>query len=201
MEETGHITQLLSAARAGDRDALNTVFTYVYDEIRRIAHRQLRRLGRADTLNTTAVVHEAYLKLTGAAGAPWEDRAHFLNVAAAAMRQVLLDHARARTRKKRGGGVRTFLLDGHDAPVEEQAADFIELDAALRRLSALNARLGRVIELRFFGGLSVEEAAKVLGVTDRTVKRDWAAARAFLYKELAEDRGASPHRAESEGAS
>ena len=187
MTESGEITQLLSAARRGDRGALDRVVSIVYDEIRRIAHRQLRRVGRSDTLNTTAVVHEAYLKLAGASGASWEDRAHFLNVAATAMRQVLVDHARTRARKKRGGGVRPFLLDEADAPVAERAAEIVELDDALSQLAHLNERLGRVVELRFFAALSVEETAKVLGVSERTVKRDWRTARAFLYRALAEE--------------
>jgi RNA polymerase sigma factor (TIGR02999 family) len=191
VEDSGNITRLLAAARAGDREALNLVFTQVYDEIRVIARRQLYRVGRPDTLNTTAVVHEAYLKVMSA-GASWENRSHFLRMAATAMRQVLVDHARTRARKKRGGGVRPFLLDDIDAPVEDRAAELLELDEALHRLSGLSERLGRVIELRFFGGLSVEEVAQVLGVTDRTVKRDWRAARAFLYNELARDDGPTP---------
>lgn len=184
MAESGEITELLSAARGGDRGAMDRVVSLVYDEIRRIARRQLARIGRTDTLDTTAVVHEAYLKLAGADGVPWEDRAHFLNVSAVAIRQVLVDHARKRTRKKRGGGVRPFLLDETEAPVEERAAEILELDAALSWLSRRNERLARVVELRFFAGLSVEETGRVLGVSERTVKRDWRAARAFLYREL-----------------
>jgi RNA polymerase sigma factor (TIGR02999 family) len=185
VDHPAQITQLLTAARAGDREAFNAVFAHVYDEIRAIAHRQLRRMGGAETLNTTAVVHEAYLKLMGAENVASGDRAHFFNLAARAMRQVLVDHARTRARKKRGGGVRPFLLDEIDAPIEERASELVDLDEALGRLALLSERLARVIELRFFGGLSVEEAAQVLGVTDRTVKRDWRAARAFLYTELA----------------
>jgi RNA polymerase sigma factor (TIGR02999 family) len=199
VESSGDITQLLTAARAGDREALNRVFAHVYDEIRAIARRQLHRVGRPDTLNTTAIVHEAYLKLVGSAGVSFENRSHFLRTAATAMRQVLVDHARTRARKKRGGGVRPFLLDDIDAPIEQRAAEILELDEALHRLSAMSERLGRVIELRFFGGLSVEEAAEVLGVTDRTVKRDWRAARAFLYNELA-GRAASEDPADTDPA-
>jgi len=201
VEGSVHITRLLSAARAGDREAMNGVVTHVYDEIRRIARRQLQRMGRPDTLNTTAVVHEAYIKLMGSGGASWEDRSHFLNVAATAMRHVLVDHARTRARKKRGGGVRPFLLDDVDAPIEDRAAELLELDDALHRLSAMSERLGRVVELRFFAGLSVEEAAEVLGVNGRTVKRDWRAARAFLYHELAEGGDAPSHGPEIAGPS
>jgi RNA polymerase sigma factor (TIGR02999 family) len=185
----GEITRLLSAAREGDREALDHVFARVYDEVRRIARRQLRRAGRPDSLSTMAVVHEAYLKLAGGRRVPWEDRSHFFNVAARAMRQVLVDHARSRRAGKRGAGERPFLLDSVDAPVETRASDILELDEALGRLAARSERLGRVVDLRFFAGLSVEETAEVLGVTDRTVKRDWRIARAFLFRELAGGEG------------
>lgn len=187
MTEPGDITRLLSAAREGNRGAFDEVFALVYSEIRRIAQRQLRRVNRMETLNTTAVVHEAYLKLAGSPAASSEDRSHFFNLAAAAMRQVLVDHARARQRDKRGGGVRPLPLDEGEAAAAAPAIDVLGLDEALSRLARMNDRLSRVVELRFFGGLSVEETAKVIGVTDRTVKRDWRTARAFLYRELSKE--------------
>lgn len=183
MPEPGEITQQLSAARRGDRVALDRVFARVYSEIRRIAAAQVRRIGGESTLSTTAVVHEAYLKLAGGAPVAWEDRAHFFAVAARAMRQVLLNHARGHLAQKRGGG-RPLPLDDVVVAVDACAAELIELDVALERLTALDERLGRVVELRYYAGLSVEETAGLLGVTDRTVKRDWQAARAFLYREL-----------------
>jgi RNA polymerase sigma factor (TIGR02999 family) len=181
---SGEITQILGKARRGDRQALDEVFSLVYDEIRRIAHDQLRRVDGGHTLSTTAVVHEAYLKLVRSPGIPWEDRAHFYAVAATAMRQILLNHARDRVAKKRGGGVKPFPLDEVDAPIDTRAEELVELGGALEKLTALDARMARVVDLRFFGGLSVEETARVLGVADRTVKRDWQTARAFLYREL-----------------
>jgi RNA polymerase sigma factor (TIGR02999 family) len=180
------ITELLSAARGGDRDALDSVFHRVYDELRRLADIQLRRVGRDQTLGTTAIVHEAYLKLIRNETIPWEDRGHFYAVAATAMRQILLNHVRHHLAKKRGGG-RPVPLEDHDAPVEAAAAELVEIDAALEKLAALDGRLAKVVELRYFAGLSVKEVAEVLGVTDRTIKRDWQAARAFLYRELHPD--------------
>jgi len=176
------ISAILAAARGGERAALDEVFGRVYEEIRRLAHGQLARAG-GSTLSTTAVVHEAYLKLVRSPAIAWADRGHFYAVAATAMRQILLNHARAKAARKRDGG-RALSLEDAELAVEDHAAELLELDAALTRLAALDERLGRVVELRFFAGLSVEETAAVLGVTDRTVKRDWRAARAFLHREL-----------------
>lgn len=183
MNEPGEITQYLFAARSGDRSALDEVFRRVYEEVRRIAEDQVRRIGTEQTLSSTAIVHEAYLRLVKNASIPWEDRSHFLAVAAKAMRQVLLNHARSHLAQKRGGG-RPLSLDDHDAPMETQVAELVALDQALERLAAVDDRLARVVELRYFGGLSVDETADVLGVAERTVKRDWQAARLFLYREL-----------------
>jgi RNA polymerase sigma factor (TIGR02999 family) len=183
MRPSGEITRLLTAARQGDRTALDEVFSRVYAEIRRIARAQLRRVSSGHTLNTTAVVHEAYLKLVKSPGVAWEDRSHFYAVAARAMRQILLNHARRHMAQKRGGA-RPFPLDSVDSPVDVRAAEIVQLDAALNRLLLLDERMARVVDLRFFAGLSVEETAHALGVTDRTVKRDWRAARAFLHREL-----------------
>lgn len=183
------ITRLLSSARDGDRAAVGEVFDRVYSEIRRIAHGEVRRLGPSETMNTTAVVHEAYLKLLNAPGIAWADRAHFYAVAATAMRQVLVDYARRNSTAKRGGGVRPISLDDVDSRdevrLDPRDESILALDAALVRLTALDERLARVVDLRFFAGLTVEETALALGVTDRTVKRDWRRARAYLHSEIA----------------
>lgn len=176
------ISAILRAARGGERAALDEVFSRVYEEIRGIARGQLARAGRA-TLSTTAVVHEAYLKLVRSPAVDYEDRRHFYAVAATAMRHILLNHARARATRKRDGGQR-LTLDEAQLAVDDHAEDLIALDAALERLAALDDRLARVVELRFYAGLTVEETAGILGVTDRTVKRDWRAARAFLHQQL-----------------
>ncbi|MEZ4651101.1 MAG: sigma-70 family RNA polymerase sigma factor [Candidatus Eisenbacteria bacterium] len=183
MDEPGEITQYLSAARRGDRAALDHVFARVYGEVRRIAAAQVQRAGGESTLSTTSVVHEAYLKLAGSAQVEWADRGHFFAVAARAMRQVLLDHARSHLAQKRGG-VRPLSLDDVSIAIDDNAAGIVEMDSALTRLSALDERLGQVVELRYYAGLTVEETATVLGVTDRTIKRDWQTARAFLHREL-----------------
>ena len=183
MQEPGEITRYLSAARDGDRAALDLVFARVYAELRRIAAAQVRRVGGENTLGTTAVVHEVYLKLARGAHVDWADRAHFYAVAARAMRQVLLNHARSHLAGKRGAG-RPLPLDESTVAAVSRATEILEMDTALERLAVLDERMGRVVELRYYAGLSVEETAGLLGVTDRTVKRDWRAARAFLYREL-----------------
>jgi len=183
MNDPSDITLMLTAARNGDQAALDLVFSRVYSEIRRIAREQLRRVGENQTLSTTAVVHEAYLKLVRSPAIAWADRGHFFAVAAMAMRQILITHARRHLTQKRGG-VRPVPLEDVDAPIDLRAAHLVELGDALQRLSTVDDRLARVVDLRFFAGLSVEETAEVLGVTDRTIKRDWRAARAFLYREL-----------------
>lgn len=181
------VTLALQAARAGDPAALSEVFHLVYDEIHAIAHARVARHGGGLTLDTTAVVNEAYLKIVRHGELAWEDRSHFFAVASTAMRQILLDHARRHVAAKRGGGADHVPLDDQDAAVEAQARDLIALDAALVRLSRHDARLAQVVELRFFGGLSVEETAVALGVSEPTVKRDWRKAREFLQRELADD--------------
>lgn len=182
------ITQILSMARHGDRDAVGRVFDRVYAEVRRIAHAEMRRVKPTETMNTTAVVHEAYLKLVTASGIPWEDRGHFFAVAATAMRQVLVDHARRASTGKRGGGDRGIPLEDVDSgagiPVDQNPENLLALDAALTQLSRIDDRLGRIIDLRYFAGLSVHETAQVLGIAERTVKRDWRRARAYLLAAL-----------------
>jgi RNA polymerase sigma factor (TIGR02999 family) len=181
---TAPITQLLAAVRAGDPGSLDELFTLVYDELRAQARRHLHRAGRARTLNTTALVHEAWLKLAASDAPDWEHRRHFFCVAARAMRQIVIDRARRRRATKREGRLDRVDLEERDLAVEAQAEQLFALDAALQRLEAEDTRLGQIVELRFFAGLSVEDTAEALGVSERTVKRDWRLARAFLYREL-----------------
>lgn len=179
------VTQLLAQARAGDEAARDVAFGLVYDELKRLAHRQL--IGRRDmTICTTALVHEAYVRLSGAGCTP-QDRHHFIALGARAMRFVLVDHARRAMAQKRDGDVQPLSLTGGTAGIDSEASatDVLALDQALERLGALDARLAQVVEWRFFGGLSEPEIADELGLTERTVQRDWRRARAFLHRELA----------------
>lgn len=190
----GEITALLVAARAGDRGAYDRVFALVYDELRRLASRQAGRFGGGDSLSTTALVHEAYLKLAGDQVVAGNDRVHFFALAARAMRQILIDHARHGGRQKRGGGKPHVELDGlafelGAPPGDASAEDLLALDRALERLAAVDAELERLVEWRFFAGLTLEEIAGLTGVSERTLKRDWRVARAFLLRELG---GAAP---------
>jgi RNA polymerase sigma factor (TIGR02999 family) len=180
------ITDLLAALRAGDRSAMDALLPLVYDELRRRAHQQLSRGGRSATLSTTGLVHEAYLKLVESPNKNWEDRGHFFGVAVKAMRSVVVDYARRRGAKKRGGAVRRIELDEGVLRVEQDASEILAVHEALGRLATLDQRLSELVELRFFGGLSVDETAEVLGVSDRTVKREWTKARTLLYRLLHE---------------
>jgi RNA polymerase sigma factor (TIGR02999 family) len=185
----GEVTRLLAAIRQGDASAMDRLMTLVYDELRAVARRQLRRLRPGQTLDTTALVHEAYLRLVDQAGASWQDRNHFLSVAGVAMRQILVDAARRRAAKKRAGKDLRISFDelrpGQDAQdASRQAVEILDLDAALTSLAARNERLSRLVELRFFAGLTEEEAAQTLGISERTVRRDWLKARAFLFHTL-----------------
>jgi len=178
------VTDLLAYWRAGGADAAQRIMPFVYDELRRVAHRQ-RGPGRDDdTLTTTALVHEAFLKLVDQTQADWRDRAHFLAVAAMAMRHILVDHARERQALKRGGERQRVDLDENALAVEHQSQEVLELDEALMGLARIDARLAQVVECRFFGGLTEEETAEALGVTARTVRRDWTKAKALLYARL-----------------
>ncbi len=181
------VTALLHEWQQGDERALGVLFPLVYDELRRLAHAQRRGPSPLHTLNTTALVHEAYLKLMGAEEVAVNDRAHFLALAARAMRQVLINYARDQRRLKRGGGRRALtLLDEHSA--REAPIDLLlAVDGALERLAARNPRLGRVVECRFFGGMSVEETATALDASVRTVERDWARAKLYLAALLDEE--------------
>ena len=163
----------------------NELFTLVYAELRRIAAREMRRERPGRTLQTTALVHEAYLRLLKDASLSFESRAHFLGIAARAMREILIEHARGRGARKRGGGAVRLTLDDVTAPVAAPSIDVLALDEALQRLARLDERHARVVELRYFGGLSVEETAAALDLSPATVKRAWTLARAWLYRELA----------------
>lgn len=182
---SGEITRVLAAARAGDGAALDRLMPLVYDELRQAARRQLRRERGGHTLDTCALVHEAYLKLNHLDRLQWQDRSHFFAVSARVMRQVLIDHAVARAADKRGGGAAVMTLDGQEPAVEDRAQQYVELDEALQRLESVNPRQCRVVEYRYFLGLSAEETAEQLGISLATVKRDWNVARAFLHAELA----------------
>ena len=177
------ITALLQADH-GEEAVLDRLFPLVYDELRRMARGHLLGERENHTLNTTALVHEAYLKLVDQTWASAESRAYFFGAATRAMRQILVDHARQLMRKKRGGKQRPVTLEEHHLVVDEFAADLVDIDAALQALAGIEPRAARVVESRFFGGLSVEETAEVLGVSVRTVKRDWILAKAWLYRKL-----------------
>ncbi|MEP6491691.1 MAG: ECF-type sigma factor [bacterium] len=169
----------------GTSDDLDAIVPEVYDELREIAHRHLAHAGDAATLQTTALVHEAYLKLAHRSSGRWNDRAHFLAVAAVAMRHILTDRARARITTKRGGAYQPITLDDDVMAMDDQPSALLQVNDALDRLAALDARLARVVECRFFGGLTNEEIAEALGITERTVERDWAKARMLLREALA----------------
>jgi RNA polymerase sigma factor (TIGR02999 family) len=177
------ITGLLIELREGRRDAMDRLVPLVYDELKRIAHAQLGGERSGHTLDTTAVVHEAYFRLVGLERIDWRDRAHFFAVAAGALRRVLIDYARAFRRSKRGGGTRPITFDDLAGP-DQRADTLVALDEALTRLAAYDGRLSRVVECRFFGGLTEAETAEVLGVTERTVRRDWVKAKAWLYQAM-----------------
>ena len=157
---------------------MEKVFPLVYEELRRVAHRALRRENPGHTLGTTGLVHEAYLRLVDQTRVAWQGRSHFYGIAAQAMRRILVDYARQHRRAKRGGGLRRVTLDESALSLDERSDNLIALDEALTRLAELNPRLSRVVEYRFFAGLTEEEIAEATGVTVRTVKRDWAKARA-----------------------
>ena len=178
------ITELLLSLCAGRSEAMTRLFPLVYDELRRIAHCHLAGQREGHTLDTTGLVHEAYLRLVDQTRVEWNDRRHFYAAASRAMRHILVDHARRHSAAKRGGGRPVIELVEGTVAVEQRAELLVALDEALQRLEALDERLGRVVECRFFGGLTEEETAEVLGVTSRTVRRDWTKAKGWLYREL-----------------
>ena len=179
------ITELLVRWTNGESNARDELVPLVYGELRRLAQHCLMQQRPDHTLESAALVHEAYLRLVGHSSVRWDDRVHFFAVAAQLMRRILVDHARRKAATKRGGTRVTVTLIEDLAPAKEKGLDVIALDDALQELSRMNQQHGRVIELRFFAGLSIEETAQVLGISPATVKRDWAVARAWLYRELA----------------
>ncbi|MCM2310540.1 MAG: ECF-type sigma factor [Steroidobacteraceae bacterium] len=193
-EPLSDVTALLRRVAAGDRQALPQLFEAVYLDLRHAARRQLGSGSPAAVLSPTELVHELYLKLAATDSYEWHDRAHFYRVASRAMRQVMVDRARARAAVKRGDGCQPLELDSQLASVDDDAATLLALHEALEALAARSARLAEVVELRFFAGLTGEQAARVLGVTERTVKRDWRLARAFLHARMDEADGRSGHR-------
>jgi RNA polymerase sigma factor (TIGR02999 family) len=183
------VTGLVIDLQDGNRSVVDQLFPIVYDELRRIASRHLARERADHTLSTTALVHEAYIKLVDQSKAEWKSKAHFCGVAGIAMRRILIDYARRRVAQKRGGEQQPLSLDESRIAVDQQAEFLISLDEAMDRLARHNERLARVVESRFFGGLSEKEIAELLGTSVRTVRRDWVKARAWLFKELhAEER-------------
>jgi RNA polymerase sigma factor (TIGR02999 family) len=183
------VTRLLLDASHGNREAFDRLLPLVYDELRRVAQNQMSRERPDHTLNATALVHEAYVKLVGQERVEWTGRAHFFAVASQAMRRVLVTHAEARRAQKRGGGAPHVPLDvAAEALTVRQANDVLDLHEALERLEAFNPRGARVVECRFFGGMPYPEIAEVLGVSEPTVRRAWSAARAWLRRELGGDR-------------
>ncbi len=185
------LTGILRERDSGDERVLDRVFPLVYEELRKLAHAQLHGQGEGRTLSTTALVHEAYLRLVDQTRATFKDRLHFYGYAARVMRSVLVDYARARGARKRGGGWKAVELEAVDLPIQAQADLMVAIDEALDRLARLDERLARVVECRFFGGLTEAETASLLGVTERTVRRDWIKARTWLHASLAEEEPAA----------
>ena len=184
------VSELLEELRGGNREAFDDLFPLVYEELRRVAHAQRQRLEGHGTLNTTALVHEAYLKLSAPDEPDWESRAHLLSVAARAMRQILIDDARAKSAKRRGGDRTPVTLDNWNlqTPGLDVSGDhsdtLIALDESLGRLADVNGRHLRIVECRFFGGMTIPDTAVVLGLSHATVERGWAVARAWLYRDM-----------------
>jgi RNA polymerase sigma-70 factor (ECF subfamily) len=189
MDEAGDrpVTRLLADLRAGRSDAIEQVLPLVYDELRSIAARHMRRERPGHTLQATALVHDAFLKLVDQTRVEWQDRAHFFAIASQAMRRILVDHARARAAGKRGAGAERVSTDdtvvlGNQHPLSPE--ELISLDTALEELAAVDAGQARIVELRYFGGLTIEEAAEAVGISPATLKREWSLARAWLRRRL-----------------
>ena len=178
------VTQLLNNWREGDRKALDALLPLVYDELHRLAHFQLRKERPDHTLQSAALVHEAYLRLAGGTAPQWESRSHFFGIAAQLMRQILVDYARRHGAAKRGGSVCKVSLEDAMVAAKKIDLDVVALDDALQALAAIDARQARVVELRFFSGLSLDEISTVMEIAPATVQRDWTAARAWLHREM-----------------
>lgn len=183
--ETNELTQLLIDWSNGDRAALDKLMPLIDEELRRLAHRYMVRERAGHTLQTTALVNEAFLRLVNRKNLQWQNRAHFFAIAAQLMRTILVDHARSHAAAKRGGGARNVELDEALTVSQKKASEVIALDDALNQLALIDPQQSRIVELRFFGGLTVEEAAEVVGVSPATIKREWSTAKAWLYHELA----------------
>lgn len=184
MKKTAEVTQLLLAWSHGDAAAFEELLPLVYGELRQIAERYLRRERVGHTLQATALVHEAYLKLVNQQQVEWQNRAHFYGIAAHAMRRILIDHARSRQAEKRGSGEAQLSLDENLTVADERHRELIALDDALTALAAFDSQKSRIVELRYFGGLSIEETAEVLGIGTATVIRQWRLAKAWLHTEI-----------------
>jgi RNA polymerase sigma-70 factor (ECF subfamily) len=180
------VSQLLVDWSNGDQAALDKLLPLVNNELRQLARRYMRRENPGHTLQTSALVNEAYLRLIDQKSVRWQNRAHFFGIAAQLMRRILIDHARSHHYAKRGGGALRVSLDEAAAVTEARAAELLAVDEALEKLTAMDARKGRIVELRFFGGLSLEETAEVLGISSPTVQREWRAAKAWLHRILSE---------------
>lgn len=180
------VTRLLDACAAGDGTAFERLIELVYEDLRRIAHRRLQSERSGHTLDTTALVHEAYLKLVPQSTTSWGDRAHFFAVASRVIRHVLIDYARRRTAEKRSGGIRIPLRED-TVGVGPRDVELLALERALARLASRDARMEQIVECRFFGGMTVEETAEALGISTSTVDRDWARARTYLFRDLADE--------------
>jgi RNA polymerase sigma factor (TIGR02999 family) len=183
-EPSSPVTELLVRWRGGDREALEELMPLVYEELRRLAHHYLRQERTDHTLQSTALVHEAYLRLARENAPQWQNRAHFFGIAAHIMRQILVEYARGRSAAKRGGNALTLTLDEAVALPQHMDVDVVALDKALSELSDLDAQQGRIVELRFFAGLTIEDTSEVLGISPATVKRDWVTARAWLFRAM-----------------
>jgi len=184
--QTHEVTQLLIDWSNGDRAALDRLLPVVDQELRRLAHHYMRRERPGHTLQTTALVNEAFVRLVNRKSIQWQNRAHFFGIAAQLMRNILVDHARSHACAKRGGGAEDLELDEALVVSQQKASEVIALDEALKELALIDAQQSRIVELRFFGGLTVEEAAEVMRVSPATIKREWSSAKAWLYRELAQ---------------
>ena len=185
MSSTHEVTELLTAWSGGDKAALDKLMPLIHQELRRLAHHYMSRERTGHTMQTTALVNEAYLRLVNREGVNWQNRAHFFAIASQLMRHILVDHARSHAYAKRGGGAQTISLDEAMVVSQERAADVVALDDVLKELAHIDPQQSRIVELRFFGGLTIEETAEVLALSPATIKREWSTARAWLYHELA----------------